>query len=271
MPDASRPGAVDRLRAVLARLWARRGELREPEARVAVVLGLLLLVAGVVAFGAVLDSVSEGDDLAGADQPVLRALVEARSAPVTAFLTAVSLVTGPSVLPGVVLVAAVVWGVRTRSWWQPVLLAGAMIVSTLLSVTAKAVIARPRPPLDTMSVPGSETTYSFPSGHTVGTATFLLVAGYLLWIRRPAVRTLVLWVGLAVLGMALVAGSRLYLGYHFVTDVIAGASIGLAVLGGVVVVDRQRAVRAARIARAPGVGGDAGAEPADSPRTTPAD
>ncbi len=261
MPDDVPADLVSRVRARLARLWARRGELREPDSQVAVVLGLLLVVAGVVAFFAILHSVAEGDDLAEADQPVLRALVAARSAPVTAVLTAVSLVTGPSVLPVIVLAAAVLWGLRTRSWWQPALLAGAMITSTVLSVVSKSVVARPRPPVDTMSIPGSETTYSFPSGHTVGTATFLLVVGYLLWIRRPAVRSLLLWVVGAALGIALVAGSRLYLGYHFLTDVAAGASIGLATLGAVVVVDRRRAVRAARLTRAPGVV-DAGAEPA---------
>ncbi|GEN79500.1 phosphatase PAP2 family protein [Actinotalea fermentans] len=253
---------VVRVRARVGLLWARRGELREPDSRAAVVIGLVLVVTGVVVFFAVLHTVSDGDGLAEADRPVLRTLVAARGAPVTAVLTAVSLVTGPSVLPVVVLVAAAGWGLVTRSWWQPTLLAGGMVASTVLSLTAKAVVARPRPPLDTMSVPGSESTYSFPSGHTVGTATFLLVVGYLLWIRRPAVRSLVWWVVVAVLGIALVAGSRLYLGYHFVTDVAAGAAVGLAVLGGVVVVDRRRAVRAARLTRAPGTGGDAGAEPA---------
>lgn len=253
---------IARVRAWAASLWARRGELREPDSRAAVAIGLVLMVAGVVVFFAVLHTVSDGDGLAEADRPVLRALVAARSAPVTTVLTAVSLVTGPTVLPVVVLVAAVAWGLVTRSWWQPALLAGGMLASTLLSVTAKAVVARPRPPLDTMSVPGSEPTYSFPSGHTVGTATFLLVVGYLVWIRRPTVRSLALWVVVAVLGIALVAGSRLYLGYHFVTDVAAGAAVGLAVLGTVVVVDRRRAVRAARLTRAPGAGGDAGAEPA---------
>ena len=253
---------VAALRAGAAWLWARRGELREPDSRAAVVIGLLLAVLGVVAFVAVLHTVSEGDGLAEADRPVLTGLVAARSAPVTAVLTAVSLVTGPTVLPVIVLVAAVGWGLVTRSWWQPALLAGAMIASTVLSVAVKAVVARPRPPLDTMLVPGSESTYSFPSGHTVGTATFLLVVGYLVWIRRPAVRSLVVWTTVVVLGIALVAGSRLYLGYHFVTDVAAGASVGLAVLGVVVVVDRRRAVRAARLTRVPGPGGDAGAEPA---------
>lgn len=242
-------------------LWARRSEVRDPTSGAAILIGVLLVVVGITVLLVMLDSVQEGDDLAEADTPVLDWLVAARGPGVTAFLEAVSAVTGPSVLPAVVVAACLVWGLVTRSWWQPALLAGAMVLSTLVSVTVKAVVARPRPPLDTMVVPGSETTYSFPSGHTVGTATFLLTAGYLVWIRSPHVRSLVLWALATLAGIALVAGSRLYLGYHFLTDVTAGFALAVAVLGAVVVVDRRRAVRAARMTAGAG-GDDAGATPA---------
>ncbi|NTW38660.1 MAG: phosphatase PAP2 family protein, partial [Cellulomonadaceae bacterium] len=130
------------------------------------------------------------------------------------------------------------------------LLAGAMVASTLVSLGVKAVVARPRPPVDTMSVPGLEVTYSFPSGHTIGTATLLLVLGYLAWVRRPTVRSLVVWLLVAVVGTGLVALSRLYLGYHFVTDVAASVALAVAVLGAVVVIDQRRAARAARVTAA---------------------
>lgn len=192
-----------------------------------------------------LDAVREGDDLAALDEPVLEALTGARSEGVSGFLAVVSAVTGPVVLPVVVLAAALVWGRWGRSWWQAGLLAGAMILSTLVSVTLKAVIARPRPPVDAMLVPGSESTYSFPSGHTIGTATFLLVVAYLLWVPRPTVPWLLGGLGLVAGGVVLVALSRLYLGYHFVTDVVASMALAVAVLGVVVAVDRRRAGRAA--------------------------
>jgi undecaprenyl-diphosphatase len=252
---------VDTAARSLRAVWDRRGELRDPTSRAAVVLGILLVVLGTVTLLVVHDAVDEGDDLAEADLPVLDWLVAARGPALTTVLTAVSAVTGPSVLPVVVVVACLLWGLRTHSWWQPALLAGAMVLSTLVSVALKSVIARPRPPLSTMSVPGSETTYSFPSGHTVGTATFLLTVGYLIWIRNPHVRSLVLWALATGAGIALVAGSRLYLGYHFVTDVTAGFALAVAVLGVVVVVDRRRAVRAARMT-AGARGDDAGATPA---------
>ena len=156
--------------------------------------------------------------------------------------------TGPVVLHVVVVVASLVWGVLGRSWWQAALLAGAMVLSTIVSVTLKGVIARPRPPVDAMLVPGAETTYSFPSGHTIGTATFLLVVAYLLWVPRPTAAWLLGGLALVAGGVVLVALSRLYLGYHFVTDVVASMALAVAVLGVVVAVDRRRAARAVAVA-----------------------
>lgn len=254
MPDDTAPGhrgASWRARTRSALDAGRRGAgsgwawVDERRAQVAVVVGGLLALAGVAGFLGVLDSVQERDDLAAVDEPVLSWLVGVRSDAVSGFMAAVSAVTGPVVLPVLVVVASVVWGLVAKGWWQAGLLAGAMVLSTVVSVTLKGWVARPRPPVDAMYVPGSEPTYSFPSGHTIGTATFLLVVAYLLWVRRPTVRGLVLALPLVVLGVAVVALSRLYLGYHFVTDVVASTALAVSVLGVVVVVDRRRAARAA--------------------------
>ena len=239
---AGRGGLLDRASTGGRAAWAWVDDRR---AKVAVGVGLALVVLGLAGFLAVFDAVQEGDDLAALDDPVLDGLAGARSDALTVFLEAVSAVTGPVVLPIVVVVAALVWGRFGRSWWQAGLLAGAMLLSTLVSVTLKAVIARPRPPVDTMLVPGAETTYSFPSGHTIGTATFLLVVAYLLWAPRPSWTWLVGGLALVAGGVVLVALSRLYLGYHFVTDVVASMALAVAVLGVVVAVDRRRAGRAA--------------------------
>ncbi|WP_225754006.1 phosphatase PAP2 family protein [Actinotalea sp. Marseille-Q4924] len=249
-PDPSTPPGRRRRAAARAitggrSAWSWVGDRR---AQLAVVAGVVLVVLGLAGFVAVFDAVQERDDLAALDRPVLEGLRAARSEPVSAFLAAVSAVTGPVVLPVVVVVSAVVWGVLGRSWWQAALLAGAMVLSTLVSVTLKAVIARPRPPVDAMLVPGAETTYSFPSGHTIGTATFLLVVAYLLWVPRPTAAWLLGGLALVAGGVVLVALSRLYLGYHFVTDVVASMALAVAVLGVVVAVDRRRAARAVTVA-----------------------
>jgi undecaprenyl-diphosphatase len=215
-------------------------------AAVAAWIGVFLAVAGVAGFLVVLDWVSEGEDLATVDDPVLQALAAARSPLMTTLLTAVTTVSGPVVLPVVVLVGCVVWAVRGRVWWEPTLLAGAVVAATAVSSTVKELVARPRPPDISQVVPGVETTYSFPSGHTIGAGTFLLVVGYLVWVRRPDVRSLVQWVLGVAGGVLLVAMSRVYLGYHFVTDVVASMALAVTVLGVVVVLDRRRAARAAR-------------------------
>lgn len=118
-----------------------------------------------------------------------------------------------------------------------------MIGSTLVSLAVKGLVARPRPPEETMYIPGSETTGSFPSGHTIGTATFLFVAGYLVASRHRTTRSVVAWLIGAVVGVALVALSRLYLGYHFLTDVVAATGLAIAVVGVVTVVDRVHVTR----------------------------
>ena len=75
----------------------------------------------------------------------------------------------------------------------------------------------------------------------------MLVGGYLVWRQwqegRQRRLVLVVWVAVSVVVIAVVGGSRLYLGYHFVTDVLAGASLAVAVLGGVVVIDRLHEIK----------------------------
>ncbi|MDQ2624408.1 MAG: phosphatase PAP2 family protein [Actinomycetota bacterium] len=210
-------------------------------------IGLALIVLGTAGFFVVLDAVRDRDDLAALDEPVLAALAEGRSEVLTTVLTVITTISGTTVLPALVLAGTLAWGFVRGRWWQAGLLAGAMVLSTIVSVALKRVVARPRPPVDTMTGAGIETSYSFPSGHTIGAATLLLVAGYLVWVAKPAWGSLLRWVGIIVLGILAVALSRLYLGYHFVTDVVASVALAVAVLGVVVVVDRRRAVRAAKV------------------------
>ena len=113
-----------------------------------------------------------------------------------------------------------------------------MIGSTLLSLAVKGRGGRPRPPEATMLIPGAETTASFPSGHTIGTATFLLVTGYLVASRHRTRAFVVGWGLGALVGIVAVALSRLYLGYHFLTDVLAAAGLAVAVVGIVTAIDR---------------------------------
>ncbi len=108
---------------------------------------------------------------------------------------------------------------RTVGWLLFTILGGQAVTSGL-----KAVFSRPRPNL----VPHGSYVYtsSFPSGHsTMAAITFLTLAVFLIRLQPSlAVRSYV--VVSAVLLTVLVGGSRVYLGVHYPTDVIAGWAVG---------------------------------------------
>jgi undecaprenyl-diphosphatase len=100
----------------------------------------------------------------------------------------------------------------------------AVVGGVLLSQTMKWAYARPRPEL----VPhGAEVyTASFPSGHAMMSAIVYLTLGAMLARTQPgrAVKTYILSVALVL--TVLVGTSRVYLGVHWPTDVLAGWTLG---------------------------------------------
>ncbi|GMA26596.1 hypothetical protein GCM10025864_43550 [Luteimicrobium album] len=181
-------------------------------------------------FVAVLVQVATGAGLAHADEPVLAWFVAHRTPAATRVLTVVTDLFGAVVLPAAVAVGCALWWWRGARWWRPVLLAAAMAVQAVLALVLKAAIARPRPPDLTQTVPGAVVTHSFPSGHTMAAATLTTALVCLLGVARGrSARWRWAASSGAVAVTALVALSRLYLGYHFVTDVVSGAALGFAV------------------------------------------
>lgn len=94
----------------------------------------------------------------------------------------------------------------------------------LLSTLAKTVIDRPRPDL----VPHGSfvTAASFPSGHSMMAAVVYLTLAVMIARVRPRWRTKAYILSCAVLIALLVGVSRVYLGVHWPTDVLAGWTIG---------------------------------------------
>ena len=111
-----------------------------------------------------------------------------------------------------------------------------MVIAAATSVILKSVIKDPRPPQLDM-VPLFETDFSFPSGHTIGMAVFLFVLGYLIYSRHFSTMRFWVWIIIAVVGTGLIALSRLYLGYHWLTDVVASLGLALIILVIVIFVD----------------------------------
>jgi membrane-associated phospholipid phosphatase len=208
-----------------------------------------LLVAGDSIFWVMLAAVQSNSGLAAWDGPVHDGLMAARNPLATAVLTAVTTVTSPLWMCVIGGVLALAWSAWTRELWRPALLLSAMTATFALSTVIKHQVGRARPPASDFLL-GPDDALSFPSGHTLGAGVLLLVLAYLLVARRAQHTTAVLAFAGAAAGTVLVALSRLYLGYHWLTDVLASLGLAVAVVGIVILADGLREAR-----RAPGSDG----------------
>jgi membrane-associated phospholipid phosphatase len=205
-------------------------------------LGLLILAAGGWAFGVLAEEVTEGDT--GLDNRIADELHEHATGQLTEFFKAVTTLGNGVVLAGVTAIAAYLLG-RRRYYREAVLMVIAYVGAEVLSYSLKLAFARDRPfftdPLATVS------TYSFPSGHaTVSVAVYGALC--LVLLRRLPGPAGIVCLAATVLLVSLIGFSRLYLGVHFLSDVLAGFSVGLAWLAlCVVVLDLHHRRRRSRL------------------------
>lgn len=127
--------------------------------------------------------------------------------------------------PGILLVVVVVAIVEHRripSLSAPIFLAVVVGSELIVNNLIKVIVRRDRPDIARLVAAGG---YSFPSGHTAAAAaTYAAVA--LLLGRRRSHRTRALLAAAAAGVTVAVASSRVLLGAHWLTDVIAGAAVG---------------------------------------------
>lgn len=179
---------------------------------------LLLLFAGLLlplwAFAELADEVHDGEGF-GFDLPLLRFAHTLSSGGLDRFQVLVSdLGYAWFVVPfDVVLVLFLAWRRRVREGLFAALALGG---SALLNMAAKQSFARVRPDLWVSLAP--EHTYSFPSGHAMGSMTLAWVVVLLAWRTRWRWPVLLVAAPFALL----VGVSRVYLGVHYPSDILAG-------------------------------------------------
>jgi len=187
-----------------------------------------LLVAGDAVFWLMFAAVQSDSGLAVLDGPAHSLLVGVRSPAATVSLAVLSAVTAPEVLTVVGAAFALAWVVWKRELWRPSVLMGAMLLALVLTTLIKQLVSRSRPPASDFLL-GPDDALSFPSGHTVGIGVFTIVLAYLVLSRSGTRTTAVLGFCAAFTVTLLVGLSRLYLGYHWLTDVVASLGVALAV------------------------------------------
>lgn len=194
-------------------------------------LAALVFAVGVWSFINIADSVAEGD-IRSFDERLLQYFRQADD-PVTligpkdlaSIVRDITALGSVSVLT-LITVFAALYLVLQRQWRLLGLVLVAVLGGTLMLVLVKEIFARTRPDL----VPAlmDESSYSFPSGHSTLSAVVYLSLAVLLARLQSTKRLRIFIISAGLLVTALVGVSRVILGVHYPSDVLAGWSIGLA-------------------------------------------
>lgn len=195
-----------------------------------VLIGLLIVVAGTWAFIEIADEVLEGETQ-HFDERVLIALRDPANpsrpigpswmAEVGRDITALG---GYLMLTFVLVAVAGFLGLSGRRRTMCFLLV-AVVGGYLLVMGLKSAFQRPRP--DVVPHLSYVSNSSFPSGHSMMSAVVYLTLGTLLAAVVKDFRLKAYFLCVAVLLSALVGASRVYMGVHYPTDVLAGWTAGL--------------------------------------------
>ena len=195
-----------------------------PSAATAEALGLAAaaVVIGTATAGAILLMIKTRSGFARADTPFATWAAEHATEASTEVMRAISEFGGTTY---VIVAALAVTGVellRDRRWTIPAFVAMTIGGQFLLSNGIKWIVDRARPTISPLT--GFAGT-SFPSGHAVAAAATWACVAFLLGRRRPRHARAVLLGGAVAIAVA-VAATRVALGVHWTTDVVAGLFVG---------------------------------------------
>lgn len=202
-----------------------RGQAGSAASRLQERLGLAILLLSALAFLMLAYQVVRRGPAAALDLRLAQWLHAQASPAMTDALLAVTQMHAPAGIAVLATGMAIYMALKRDHYWLLAVLL-AMPAGMILNVLLKNLFERSRPVLDHPLV--MLATYSFPSGHAAySTMLYGLLAAY---VAHRVDRWQWRLVSVLVCGaiVALVAFSRLYLGAHYLTDVLAGIFEGLA-------------------------------------------
>lgn len=220
---AAAPGESGVLRNLLA-AWL---DPARPESR-AIFLFALMLIAAAWVFMGILEHVVSRDPLVAIDSSMYQLLQGLRTPAGDAFMIAMTEL-GDDWVTFPVVLAVLLWLMKQRAWHTTAYWLGAVGVAGGLTLAIKAGLRLPRP----APLYEGASVFSFPSGHVVMSIVVFGFLGILIARGTSSVWRWAATSGIALL-VFLIALSRLYLGAHWLSEVIGGLSFGviwLALLG----------------------------------------
>ena len=197
-------------------------------------VGLLLAAGLVLIFRWFGSEVLEGETLAF-DHSVRDAIHGISSPELTTVIKIISFTGKVAFLSGLGAIVAAILA-YLRRWRDLMLFLITMAGEIVLEVVLKLSYGRVRPdPFFDLPTPAS---YSFPSGHALGSLCFYGIVAFI-FVRRAKSRSARIAAAAAVVGwIAAIGFSRVYLGVHYPSDVLSGFFVGLVWVGAVILNDK---------------------------------
>ncbi|NNH72251.1 phosphatase PAP2 family protein [Nocardia uniformis] len=194
----------------------------EHTSRRTIVNGVTTMVLLAVLFCALTALVARSSAPPAVDADASRWIIDHRNGGLTVVAKTLAVLGGTASMT-VLTAIACVWSAWRRQWDAAVLVAMTGLGALVLVLVGKHLVARDRPPMAGRL--SDETSYAYPSGHTAGS---FVVIGIVMIVALPYLRGIVrrvLPIAAAVL-VAAVGLSRIYLGAHWPTDILAGWLLG---------------------------------------------
>src|SRR6202035_2903479 len=187
-------------------------------------VGLAIILFGGWFFGGVAKDVLTDAPLVRVDETVSTFLHAHTAAPFTVAMRAVSAIGSPFVVLAAGVALALLFGWRRRGSDVGMIVL-AVVGGELLNPLLKLIFARQRPTFEDPLV--ALASYSFPSGHAAGSTVFYGLLAYLVAREARSWGLRVLAVVAAAVTLLLIGFSRVYLGVHYLSDVLGGYAAGL--------------------------------------------
>ena len=187
--------------------------------------GALVLIAAAFLFGAIAQQVVAGAPLTQLDADLATWLHRRVGSPWLELLLAITHLHSTVAVSCYAVVAAIVLA-RQQRWRSVVTVIVTVAGGLVLNVLMKLAFQRQRPSFDDPLL--TLDTYSFPSGHVAGSTLFYGLCVAWVYRRTPELRWRLAALAVATVALVLVGLSRMVLGVHYLSDVVAAFAEGVA-------------------------------------------
>lgn len=185
-------------------------------------VAIIIMVIGIVLFILLTNKMSK-NETQGLDDLIISAIIKYRSNSLTILMKTVTTIGDIFGYLFLVSTMALFFYIRKR-WRTSIEVALVLVLASGLNVFLKFIISRPRPIINRIV---NADFYSFPSGHAMSAIVFYGFIAYLsiVLIKKRLIKSLI--IALCASMVAIIGISRIYLGVHFPSDILAGYLAGI--------------------------------------------